>query len=638
MARQVIARGEVWVPDRVGRLMRMQEDELSRYQFEVWFEYTRRTMNDIREGAMLTVRNFASDNTVARYSVLEVTGLKPIHYALGEDPRGFPGFVMEAARSASQDWMEQDSESYEDTTVIRCTAIPTNLEIVEYPDGRMEFNHESNIPMIGEEVRLLSTEVTEQVVNRDLDLEHEELMLLGTLTRDPNVRVYLRYEELVKVHFGIFGFTGAGKSNLLSTLVNKILSKQGDPVKVVLFDLMGEYTALLLDQLLKLNHAYLVCLGPRTLPEPVFRYLNGEERVSLPEATRLFARYTLLPKALKPYQDKLEGALGALLEAEKVKVFSYEGNMTVYDLFFGDHPRAPHRRKERREALANRRRELIKEVVSGAGISGDWKQTPLTAALAHRLQTTLSQVLARNENRQFRTDGDFSGVFEILEETIARGDATLQCGISPRHILRLLDDESSPALFIITSHDPHELRTFAHRLGEAAYEHRRLTGRIFPLVSFIFDEADEFVRQEGGAEHESYKRSREIAHTLARRGRKFGLGLGIATQRIRYLDTSIMAQPHTYLVSKLPRKTDREGVAEAFGIPEEMFRQTFTFTPGDWLLLSHDAAGLKAVPIPIRVEDANQRIARFLEEFASAPRTSARSAPARRATQSRLFA
>jgi DNA helicase HerA-like ATPase len=617
--------------------MRMQEDELSRYQFEVWFEYTRQAMNDIREGAMLTVRNFASDGTVTRYSVLEVTGLKPIHYALGEDPRGFPGFIMEAARSASQDWMEQDTESYEDTTVIRCTAIPTDLEIVEYPDGRMEFDHESNIPMIGEEVRLLSTEVTEQVVNRDLDLEHEELMLLGTLTRDEKVKVYLRYEELVKVHFGIFGFTGAGKSNLLSTLVSKILSKAGEPIKVVLFDLMGEYTALLLDQMIKLDHAYLVCLGKRTLPEPVFRYINGDRQVSRAEAARVFARHTLLPKALKPYQNKMEAALATLLDMEKVKVFSYEENMTVFELFFGDHQRAPHRTKERRGVLINRRRELIKEAVTRAGITGEWKQTLLSSRLAERLQSALEELLAKGENAKFRNEGDFSGVLEVLEETIARGDSTLQCGITEAEILRLLDDEGSPALFIVTSHDPNDLRSFAYRLGEAAYERRRLTGRIFPLVSFIFDEADEFVRQEGRTEHESYERARQIAHTLARRGRKFGLGLGLATQRIRYLDTSIMAQPHTYFVSKLPRKSDREGVAEAFGIPEEMFRQTFTFTAGDWLLLSHDAAGLKAVPIPVKTEDANQRIVRFLNDFSPREAVSVRPALPRRTDQSRLF-
>jgi DNA helicase HerA-like ATPase len=99
----------------------------------------------------------------------------------------------------------------------------------------------------------------------------------------------------------------------------------------------------------------------------------------------------------------------------------------------------------------------------------------------------------------------------------------------------------------------------------------------------------------------------------ARRGRKFGLGIGIATQRVRYLNTSIMAQPHTYFVSKMPRLSDRQVVAEAFGVSEEMFRQTFKFKKGDWLLMSYDATGLEAIPVPIHCEDANERVARFLQ-------------------------
>ena len=98
-----------------------------------------------------------------------------------------------------------------------------------------------------------------------------------------------------------------------------------------------------------------------------------------------------------------------------------------------------------------------------------------------------------------------------------------------------------------------------------------------------------------------------------RRGRKFGIGLGIATQRIRYLDTTIMSQPHTYFISKLPRVTDRAAVAEAFGLDDEMLNQTLKFMKGQWLLVSHGATGLEAVPLPIKVDDANKRIACFLD-------------------------
>lgn len=93
------------------------------------------------------------------------------------------------------------------------------------------------------------------------------------------------------------------------------------------------------------------------------------------------------------------------------------------------------------------------------------------------------------------------------------------------------------------------------------------------------------------------------------------LGVGICTQRVPYLKTSVMARPHTCLVSKMPRLGDREAIQETFGFSEEMFRQTFKLAPGDWLIASHYATGFRAVPIPIHASDANERILDFLTTF-----------------------
>ena len=48
-----------------------------------------------------------------------------------------------------------------------------------------------------------------------------------------------------------------------------------------------------------------------------------------------------------------------------------------------------------------------------------------------------------------------------------------------------------------------------------------------------------------------------------------------------------------------------------------MFRQTFKFKKGDWLLASYDATGLEALPIPIHTEDANQKSLQFVEAQSS---------------------
>jgi hypothetical protein len=59
-------------------------------------------------------------------------------------------------------------------------------------------------------------------------------------------------------------------------------------------------------------------------------------------------------------------------------------------------------------------------------------------------------------------------------------------------LVRALNVPDGPRLYIVLSHDPDRLREFAIVLGHALYEDRCRSGQFAPLVSFIFDEADEF--------------------------------------------------------------------------------------------------------------------------------------------------
>ena len=55
-----------------GTLMELAEAPETRFRYVVWFDYTRRAINEIQEGTLLAAPNFASDNGTKRYSVLEV--------------------------------------------------------------------------------------------------------------------------------------------------------------------------------------------------------------------------------------------------------------------------------------------------------------------------------------------------------------------------------------------------------------------------------------------------------------------------------------------------------------------------------------------------------------------------------------
>lgn len=600
---------EIFIKDRLGRLMRMEESQQTRYQFEVWFEYTRRTMVELREGTLLAVRNFATTETESHYSILEVISIMPVHYALGESRDGYPGFVMEAARNIATDWLSQENRSQEDTTVIRCTAVPTGLEFVESSDGR-NLAQEQGLPMIGADVRVLNRDATENIVNREIDLTRDHVITGGAWLVDNQVPIYIRAEEFVRVHFGIFGFTGVGKSNIVSTYVADILrsaQERNQPVKVILFDLMSEYTVLLLDQLLSLDNAWLLGLDEYTFPGSVIDYLGGD-RTQQPNAINHLARSTLYPRALEGIRGSFQPAFGRLLTASKIRI-RWE-TMATFDDFL-------------------RRSIHILEAGRQSGGRVNPCQDIINTFESLRVERFGSQIIAQAiaiiDAQPPASKDDVRRAITQFRELLEDAQRKLQRQFPPsavmclNDLLRELDNPDTSCLVIVQSHDPDDLREFAYELGLELYHWRRRLGRIDPLVSFVFDEADEFIPLHADRDT-SYSRSAWIAETLARRGRKFGVGIGICTQRVANLRTNVMAQPHTYLISKLPRQYDRQAIVDAFGLSEDMFSQTFKFAPGDWLLVSHDATGLKGVPIPIHADDANQRISAFLNNLDSSQR------------------
>jgi uncharacterized protein len=604
----------MFVANLAGILMQIEEDPVTRYRYEIWFDYTRKAMNTIAEGAMLAVPNFGGSAQKTCYSILEVTGILPLHYALGDDIRGYPGFVVEAARNASQDWVTQDQASTEDTTKIKCIAIPTNLEIVERPfatrDDKPIIQEESNVPMVGHEVNMLDSDMTERLVNRSLDLDHENAIKIGTLVRDPKVGVYLRVEDFIKVHFGIFGFTGAGKSNLLSTIIRRLLTESAESVKIVIFDLMSEYTGLLLDQLVDLEGGSIINIGAQTVPESVLTYFSQRstttqvsvDKENLRQATIDLVMSSVLPKSIKRRQSDLHRPVAKLLHHDRI-LFLRQQQRTIGDVIKGA-------QEEFKKTMGNST-SSVRQFVRGlteryGGLAPEPDTIQTVDSQIQDFQDTPKLTETAIQNLELLRDR-LGGAASKPQESVP---ASVQIGT--RRIIDQLNDPTSKALIIVQSHDPDALREFAATLAGIVYESRRKTGQITPLVSFIFDEADEFIP--GETRSDSQKSAKAAVMTLARRGRKFGIGVGIATQRIRYLDTSILAQPHTYFVSKLPRFTDRQAIGEAFGFSEEMFRQTFKFKKGDWLLASYDAAGLEAIPVPIHADNADEHILKFIDE------------------------
>jgi DNA helicase HerA-like ATPase len=138
---------------------------------------------------------------------------------------------------------------------------------------------------------------------------------------------------------------------------------------------------------------------------------------------------------------------------------------------------------------------------------------------------------------------------------------------------------------------------------------RKFTAK--PYLLLVFDEAQEFMPNvQGGLEG---KCSAQV-ETLLRQGRKYGIGVCIATQRVAYLNTNALQQLHTYFVGTLPRPYDRNLISETFMVDKGILEKTLEFAPGEWLLSSYIATGMENVPIFIKADNAEKEIEKHLKK------------------------
>jgi DNA helicase HerA-like ATPase len=181
-------------------------------------------------------------------------------------------------------------------------------------------------------------------------------------------------------------------------------------------------------------------------------------------------------------------------------------------------------------------------------------------------------------------------------------------GLTVEGIRELLEDKTTN-LVVISISDPYTIKELAIALTQDLLVRRKRQFTVKPYILVVFDEAQEFISsKEGGLDG---KVSQHV-ETLLRQGRKYGLGVCIATQRIAYLNTNALQQLHTYFVGTLPRPYDRALVSETFMIDKGILEKTLEFAPGEWLLSSYIATGIENVPIFIKADNAEKEVEKYL--------------------------
>lgn len=579
----------------------------SRYECRIKVEYHKDVMGMIEEGMLVAVRNFKSNPKDQRFSLMVISRVWPEHYGLkGLSEHSYYPMQFEIIEQSVKDWDTSDKS----TMMVQISALPINYDLVLNGDSEPKYEKGFTYPVIAAEAEILNRDMISHMYNQRIlaKLGFNAKTTTSDAYKDPRIGtiqmfesmeekipIYLDFEAMVRYHFGIFAFTGAGKSNLLSNILRRLLIHQPE-VKVIVFDISSEYPFLLMDLFADDKISSKIILeNPVTNAEQFYAsVVKPREYEDDDRARKVFARifgqkkitYYLKPESKVPtYGDIVEE-----LNRQRNESLDKPHYVNALDRIRQDvvDYKSEHGMTDSKPIDE----DFIKQLDEwGRAAVDEYKISDRSGVYAWATsRLTLIDNLKRAEKEKRTTGGlDIEGIRELVEK-----ETRLTC---------------------ISISDPYVIKELVVDLAREFLYRRKRAFKVKPYVLFVFDEAQEFVPDLGGSSGID-KDCSKVVETLLRQGRKYGLGGCLATQRIAYLNTNALQQLHTYFVGTLPRPYDRTVVSDTFTIDKQILEKTLEFAPGEWLLSSFIATGMENVPIFIRADNAESEVEKTLNKLA----------------------
>ncbi len=578
----------------------------SRYDCRIKVEYHKDVMGLVEEGMLVAVRNFRANPKQQRYSLMVVSRVWPEHYGLkGLSEHSYYPMQFEIIQQSVKDWDTSDKS----TMMVQISGIPINYDLVTEDSSEPKYEKGFSYPVIGAEAQILNRDMIGHMYNQRIlaKLGYDAKTTTSDAYKDPRIGtiqmfesmeekipIYVDFEAMVRYHFGIFAFTGAGKSNLLSNILRRILVHEPE-VKVVVFDISSEYPFLLMDLLAdeKIPSKIILESPISTADQFYVNVVKPRDYEDDVRVRKVFARIFS------------EGKITHYLKPE-AKIPTYGDILEELGRMRGDNLEKPH---------------YVNALDKIRQFTVDYKsEHDLTdARFIDQDFITLLDEKAREVIDEFKIS-DRSGVYSWANSRLALLDNLKRAekerksgGLDIEGIRELVEKESQ--LTCISISDPYAIKELVIHLAREFLQRRKRSFKVKPYVLFVFDEAQEFVPDLSGSSGIDKDCSKQV-ETLLRQGRKYGLGGCLATQRIAYLNTNALQQLHTYFVGTLPRPYDRTVVSDTFTIDKQILEKTLEFAPGEWLLSSFIATGMENVPIFIKADNAEVEVHRTLERLA----------------------
>jgi uncharacterized protein len=387
-------------------------------------------------------------------------------------------------------------------TFIATASVDLLGEILGGPERPKFQRGVTNYPTIGDTVDLIT--------NQDLRTVYapvgSDQINIGTLQQDRSVTAYVDVEEMLNKHFAILGSTGVGKSTGVSLLLNEILKSRPN-LRIFLLDVHNEYGRCFGDRALVLN--------PRNLKLP-FWLFNFEEIVDV-----LFGGRPGVPDELDILAEVIPVAKGIYTQYQNSdRVLKRSDSKAVG--YTVDTP-VPYRLVDLISLIDERMGKL---------------ENRSSRIIYHKLISRIETV--RNDPR-----------YTFMFDNANVGGDTMAEVIS--HLFRLPANGRPMTIMQLAGFPAEVVDSVVSVLCRMAFDFGLWSDGVSPLL-FVCEEAHRYASADRSI---GFGPTRKAVSRIAKEGRKYGVYLGLVTQRPAELDATIISQCNTLFTMRLANDRDQ---------------------------------------------------------------------------------
>ena len=361
----------------------------------------------------------------------------------------------------------------------------------------------TNYPTIGDAVELINSQELRTIYAPS----GSDQINIGTLQQDSSVIAYVDIEEMLSKHFAVLGSTGVGKSTGVSLLLNEILKSRPN-LRIFLLDVHNEYGRCFGDRALVLN--------PRNLKLP-FWLFNFEEIVDV-----LFAGRPGVPEELDILAEVIPVAKAIYTQyqsADRVGLKRSDPKSAGYTL---DTP-VPYRLVDLISLIDERMGKL---------------ENRSSRIIYHKLISRIETV--RNDPR-----------YAFMFDNANVGGDTMAEVIS--HLFRLPANGRPMTVMQLAGFPAEVINSVVSVLCRMAFDFGLWSDGVSPLL-FVCEEAHRYASADRNV---GFGPTRKAVSRIAKEGRKYGVYLGLVTQRPAELDATIISQCNTLFTMRLANERDQ---------------------------------------------------------------------------------